>query len=299
MDEYISMKNTINKSVLSVLKSIFIICASGIVGQLLLIAAYCIPTEPIAKNIESGAEALLIQGAEYNYAEDYRETILDNETDAVMLSEALFPESSCLNGAVLVPRYVYEGNESQVYNLWAFLNHDDISNAKVVNYPRYWHGYLAILKPFFYFLDYSDFKIINQAIQLLIILSITILMVKNHLAEYLVALLPVLIIWNPATIGVSLQYASCFYVSMIGSLIVLKYNMKNEWLFFLFLGIMTSYFDFLTYPIVTFGIPLVFLIIKNADRLNNPYFCSCKKWNFLEFWICRHVGIEMDNWECN
>ena len=27
----------------------------------------------IAKNIESGAEALLIQGAAYNYAEDYRE----------------------------------------------------------------------------------------------------------------------------------------------------------------------------------------------------------------------------------
>ncbi len=86
MDAIISMKNRIKKAVISIFESIFLICACGIVGQLLLIVAYCIPTEPIADNIRRGAESLLIQGAEYNYAEDYRESILDNETDAVMLS---------------------------------------------------------------------------------------------------------------------------------------------------------------------------------------------------------------------
>jgi hypothetical protein len=293
MDAIISMMNRINNTVILLLKALLIICTCGIVGQVLLVVAYCIPTEPIANNIERGAEALLIQGAEYNYAEDYRESILDNETDAVMLSEALFPEKSCINGAVLVPRYVYADRESQVYSLWAFLNQDNPSNALVANYPRYWHGYLTILKPFFYLFDYSDLKIMNQAIQLVIIFGLFILMFKNHLEEYCVAFMPMLIIWNLATIGVSLQYAACFYVSMIGSLIVLKWNVKNEWMLFLLLGIMTSYFDFLTYPIVTLGIPLVFLIIRNADRISNPIIGIIS--NGL-FWSIGYIGMWASKW---
>lgn len=293
MDAIISMMKRIHSTVISLLKAILIICACAIVGQILLILAYCIPTEPMANNIERGAEALLIQGAEYNYAEDYRESILDNETDAVMLSEALFPEKSCINGAVMIPRYVYADRESQVYSLWAFLNHDNLSNASVANYPRYWHGYLTILKPFLYFFDYSDMKIMNQAIQLVIILELVILMFRNHLEKYCVAFIPMLILWNPATIGVSLQYAACFYVSMIGSLIVLKWDVKNEWMLFLLLGIMTAYLDFLTYPVVTLGIPLVFLIIKNADRISKTIIRIIG--NGL-FWSIGYIGMWASKW---
>lgn len=133
----------------------------------------------------------------------------------------------------------------------------------------------------------------NQAIQLVIIFGLFILMFKNHLEEYCVAFMPMLIIWNLATIGVSLQYAACFYVSMIGSLIVLKWNVKNEWMLFLLLGIMTSYFDFLTYPIVTLGIPLVFLIIKNADRISNPIIGIIS--NGL-FWSIGYIGMWASKW---
>ena len=73
-------------------KAILVIAICALLGQVLMILVYSLPTDVIARNIEAGAEALLIQGAAYNYAEDYRETILDNETDAIMLSEALFPE---------------------------------------------------------------------------------------------------------------------------------------------------------------------------------------------------------------
>ncbi len=244
--------------------------ACGVIGQLLLIMAYCLPTEVIALNIGRGAESLVHQGAEYNYAEDYTESILDNATDAIMLSEALFPSESCVEGAALVPHYVYADKESQVFSLMAFLNHDDLSDVTILNYPRYWHGYLTILKPLFCMFDYSDFKIINQAIQLTIISTVLVLMMKKGLEKYIVAFLPMLVIWNPATMGVSLQYAACFYVSMIGSIIVLCRETKKDWLLFFGLGVATSYLDFLTYPIVTFGIPMIFLIIKKAENLEKP-----------------------------
>ncbi len=127
-----------NSSVLKkIIISLLLIVMSGAIGQLLLMAAYCLPTSRIASNISVGGDILLLQGAEYNYAEDYTESILDNETDAVILSEALFPEESPINGAVMVPRYVFHEGETQVLSLKAFLNKDDISGAHIVNYPRY------------------------------------------------------------------------------------------------------------------------------------------------------------------
>lgn len=130
--------------------------------------------------------------------------------------------------------------------------------------------------------DYSDFKIINQAIQLTIISTVLVLMMKKGLEKYIVAFLPMLVIWNPATMGVSLQYAACFYVSMIGSIIVLCRETKKDWLLFWGLGVATSYLDFLTYPIVTFGIPMIFMIIKKLRILKN---------RLREFWLTEYIGL--------
>ncbi len=82
------------KSLKRIIHVLLIVVLSCLIGQALLILVYCLPTDKIALNIGRGAQTLLIQGSGYNYAEDYRESILDNETDAVMLSEACFPSAS-------------------------------------------------------------------------------------------------------------------------------------------------------------------------------------------------------------
>ncbi|WP_092250067.1 hypothetical protein [Butyrivibrio sp. INlla21] len=283
-----------NSSVLKkIIASLLLIVMSGAIGQLLLMAAYRLPTSRIASNISVGGDILLLQGAEYNYAEDYTESILDNETDAVILSEALFPEESPINGAVMVPRYVFHEGETQVLSLKAFLNKDDISGAHIVNYPRYWHGYLAVLKPLFCVFDYSDFKIINQAVQLILICVLFFLFIKRNLEKYIFAFIPMLIIWNPATIGVSLQYAACFYVSIIGSIIVLHKDWQDPWMFFVGLGIIISYLDFLTYPLVTLGIPLIFWVIKNVGKLKIQV-SSVLKYGL--YWSTGYVGMWGVKW---
>lgn len=286
------------KSLKRIINVLFIIVISCLIGQTLLILVYCLPTDEIALNIGRGAQALLTQGSGYNYAEDYRESILDNETDAVMLSEACFPSASPKSGGVLAPRLVFAGRESQVYSLMAYLNQDDLSNAAIVEYPRYWHGYLVILKPFFSLFDYSDFKIMNQAIQLLMIIQIICLMIKRNLKKYLIAFIPMLIIWNPATIGVSLQYAACFYVSMISSIIILERNrIRRYWILFLICGILTSYLDFLTYPIVTYGIPMIFVILRMKEDSEE----STKKPLVIAicngiYWSVGYLGMWFSKW---
>lgn len=180
----------------------------------------------------------------------------------------------------------------------AYLNHDDLADAAAFEYPRYWHGYLVILKPFFSLFDYSDFKIINQAVQLIIIILIICLMIKRNMKKYLIGFVPMLIIWNPATIGVSLQYAACFYVSMISSIVILlRKNIKRYWLLFLTCGILTSYLDFLTYPIVTYGIPMIFAVLimkeERKETERHPLYIAISN---AIYWGIGYLGMWASKW---
>ncbi len=82
----------------------------------------------------------------------------------------------------------------------------------------------------------------------------------------------------PIATGMSLQLSDIYYITVLGSLWLIKrYRkkqenvnarkmlIKQEHLVFLILGMLTSYFDFLTYPFVSLGIPLV-VSIMYTDR---------------------------------
>ena len=63
----------------------------------------------------------------------------------------------------------------------------------------------------------------------------------------------------------SLQYSSVFFLMFVAMLWLDKiyqgYNWKKMGIFFLVIGMITSYVDFLTAPLITLGMPLVYLIL--------------------------------------
>ena len=66
----------------------------------------------------------------------------------------------------------------------------------------------------------------------------------------------------------SLQYSPVFYISVISTLFVfLKYDRYRERIFFIFLvsGMLTSFFDLLTYPLLTWGMPALWLILIKEE----------------------------------
>ena len=95
-----------------------------------------------------------------------------------------------------------------------------------------------------------------------------------------------------------MQYYACFYLSFIAMLVLLwkpGYFLKNRFavcILFLVTGICTSYFDFLTYPIVTLGLPLcVWLLLI-------PYHNKCI-WQLVEnavFWAIGYLGMWAEKW---
>lgn len=239
---------------------------SGVVGILLLTLANLLPSERIKAHIGDGAYVILQESAEYEYADGYVSAILDNYTDTVILAKTAWPSEHPLQDAINVPSYSWPGQSAGDMEIFGYLNGNSLEEASIDTYPRYWHGYMAILRPFFTVFSYADLRIMNQMLQLTLMMGVLYAMIRREMSRYLPAFGAMILFWNPATMGVSLQYSPCYYVSMIVSLVIMVRRdalWRKQWGYLLFLmsGILTAYLDFLTYPLVTLGVPLVFWIL--------------------------------------
>lgn len=245
-----------------------------------------------------GVETLLVEGAGFQYASGYKSAILDNQTDAVMLSEAIYPSENPIKDSLLVPMFIYDGRDTQELSLMAYLNNDMETNRGVSVYPRYWHGYLVFLKPFFCLFDFADSRMFHLGFQMILFIAMLYWMDKRKLREYILPFTMVMLFWNPASTGICMQYYACFYVTMFCLIYMLW---KQEWLWqdsfryhmlFLTVGICTSYFDFLTYPIVTLGMPLsVWLLsIETREHQWKHFFLNSV------FWVIGYIGMWSEKW---
>ena len=235
-------------------KYIGILIAAGVVGILLLTFAYHIPVNQESKDStfeysEQMGWAPLVNNRYTQYIPfftSYEIGTLDDATDRTILN-------NCYN----------EGEESAIKRA-----------ADMNDYGRYWHGYVAILRPIFYFMDYWDYLLVNSFAQLFVMGCVGYAIYKaTGQKRYLLAFFCSCAFLTPAATAMSLQNSPVFYVAMLGSLFVL---LKTDWILeknrryylFLFLGIVTCYFDFLTYPLLSFAFPFCWLLVAAGEKVN-------------------------------
>ena len=96
-------------------------------------------------------------------------------------------------------------------------------------------------------LDYKDILRLNTLVQLFLMLWIAHLLSCHSLTHLLFPLALMFCSLTPIATGICLQYTPCFLIMAIGCVVLLRHtNIINKfnWLFFLSLGMATSYFDF-------------------------------------------------------
>lgn len=193
----------------------------------------------------------------------------DNHTDSLMLGAAAYDDggqTSVLQKALLV--YHDEVVPLAPYDsLIAYASTQSVSNPAA--YPRYWHGYLVIVKPLLLVMNYRGIRVFNvvmlTTLWLILLRGIHLKIGKKETVSFLLATMFLF----PASIPYCMQYSNMTYIMLIAGIIMVFQGEKlrqKEWLiyYWLFLGIATAYFDFLTYPVLALGIALVLqeLIIK-------------------------------------
>lgn len=242
-----------------------IVIISVIVGGILMIGIYHLPTKLMTNNVKKSIPLYTKEGLYQNWAGRKDSARLDNFTDAIMLRNAIYPTSkSKMKDAMLNPRYDYK-NRNQVQSLIDSLK--EKKNFTIVYYPRYWHGYLIILKPLTMLCEIANIRLLNMLLQIIIATYLIMLTGVVLGKGYGLSLFLSYLLLNPVSLSMSFQYSSVFYVTFLVSIFLLKqmrlFTKKQNYFFliFLFSGILTAFFDLLTYPIATLGIPLILYLI--------------------------------------
>ena len=204
--------------------------------------------------------------------------ILDNFTDSIMITTAGHrPDDGALHQAM------------------------NMAGSEMVNgYSYYWHGYVVLLRPLLLFLNYADMRVLNQLLQFLAVTALACMLYRRKGAPWAALALTVYGLLLPMAVSQALQYSWVFYIGMAGSLTVVR---LHDWLaekqriyfLFLILGMLTCYMDLLTYPLFTWGIPMIWWFIMGNDeepaksQLVSVILCGVA-------WICGYGGLWMGKW---
>lgn len=252
--------------------------------------AYSLPTDNAHDNIMKDTEVF---NDLYPFViPNDRTTILDIFTDTKIVSEILdrYEYTSFIKNAISV-----YGISPKDFN--SFINGD---MSVTWEYPRYWHGDLVIYNVLFNFFDLNGIKMIQLFFELVLIIGIIKSMIDRNLKNYIIPFVISLFFIHPEVIGLSLQYAPVFYIMLISVFILLKFKDKlfennNLIYYFMIIGMCTTYFDFLTYPLICLGAPLIFywLLENNKQSFKENII---KILLFACVWSVGYVGMWFSKW---
>lgn len=244
-----------------------IFLVSVLAAVVFLLLGSCLPQTPIDANTLISAQQLYEEGNYPKIADKSFGSMLDNYTDALILSESKATSISQWDSIFTKPLYNYT-NGGPVADLLHYAQ--DSSVEPTGFYVQYWMGFRTIIRLALCFWNYLEIRR-YLAFLFFLLFSAVICSVAKHTDSktgFLFALS--IILMRPHVISVSLQFACCFFIAFAAMFVVPWIHKHSAWetLFFMELGILTMYFDFYTVPILTFGLPMVYLyILKKRDSM--------------------------------
>ena len=252
------------------LRIIIGVALSVLIGAALMIFIYALPNERAVENIREALPLYEREGTYPSWALG-EHSKLDNFTDAIMLLEIIHPTTDSINAAMLNPRFVLPAEEKPVDALIKILRGDTEGLSETI-YPRYWHGYLVILKPLVLLMKANHARIFLAYGVFVLFVAALLLCQKILGTPYALALAAAVMILNLVSVSMSFQFAPIYFITMTAIIFMLKKNRRlfDDGLyiyFFAAVGILIAFFDFLTYPIFSVGMLLTFWYILNRREL--------------------------------
>lgn len=281
------------------IKELGIVCLCAILGVAALAVTYLIPRERMRENVWASSIALYKEGLGAHVWQDIEETMLDNYTDGLMLNISYTETKDGVKDILLGTHVEVDGKNpmESLYEVIALSNDD----YKVKNYGRYWHGYQVFLRPLLCVFTYSDIRQMNMILQLVLVFGFVSFFAETKERVYVIPFLGLYIFLSPVSLCSSLQYSPCFYIMMLAlsALFLWREKLTDAGRNYLFLlsGVLTAYFDFLTYPFITLGVPLIAYLAFTEKRLAAKQIFIWK--NLLLYtvsWGVGYVGMWSSKW---
>lgn len=223
----------------------------------------------------------------------------DNFTDALMISSTISKpkEISEWESMLYSPVYSLIDSTSMTHSCDSIARITSGREQFTESYARYWHGYKVMLRPMLSITNIRGIRIVNL-ILCLVLFGIAAWLIYTKVGRNIcvVFALSMLLTGFPI-ITFSMQFVACYAISLIGIIIIGLMPQKKldgfepMYLLFIVLGGLTSFFDLLTAPLMTFGLPAVVALLRR-NRLPD--------WKFLigcgVMWAFGYAGIWSLKW---
>lgn len=226
-----------------------------------------LPDKSIKAHIADSAKKMVEEGLYPQAIIRMEQCQMDNFTDALIMNQMYnIDRKHPITSAMKMIRSSEKGRDWDQPGL--LLRKVNGENLEEQHYARYWHGSTFLFRPLFLVMDFLTLRhILFIVSSLLIVLLLCAYYPKAGLMKTISLALGFLLTYG-FVMQFSMQFFPVLALTIIGSLLVVKRKQSdNSGLLFFVIGSMTCYFDLLTTPLLTLGIPMaVMLSLKREDE---------------------------------
>lgn len=296
------------------LKYIFVFILMIVIAWGALYITALIPRDKIQAKSAESAEILYLEKDEYNMKINFRNVLMHNYTDAIMLNTVYSIDTNNIVESIIkcrrnylpgITEYIFEdkvgnlvGDDGDhlflVEEYWNTLN--EVSKNSY-EYGRYWHGYMILLRPMLLFFNVTQIRIILTLILLISLIILAIFLSKETNKCMGILLLIAFISTDILCFFGNIQGVLVMLISVITAIFVAnkKITLKNINIIFFIVGGLTAYFDFLTTPLITFLLPIIiFFTINKENNIKEclkHYILSAVAWGlgYILLWALKWI----------
>lgn len=276
-------------------KTVLLLSGGAVLGTILMTLVFCIPVDKILINYQTiGRESIDSRDGWHKYLVDYDASTLDNNTECLMLKVSSTPPTNTGENTLQRALRCYTLNNEWNHGLTFQTYEWKGVTYSCDSYERYWHGYTVFLKPLLCVFSYTDLVFLNFAAQIFVIYLLLHMLAKRNMAHLQIPFLFFWIINMQIVVALCLDYSVCFYIYSFAVLLLLsKPELRLHYpYFFLLIGMITSYMDLLTWPLVTLTIPLIIMLQMEDTRRG-----STRKIVISSiFWCIGYIGQWASKW---
>jgi hypothetical protein len=265
-----------------------------------LTAVFALPQGRIIANLKPSVTLLRSEGLYPLLALGNNTYRLDNLDDAYWLDIAIVTQpGGPLVNAMGMFRGVVAGKDTI-----ATLAHDIAGPREAPGpYAYYWHGYQLFLRPALLFLNYGEMRYLN--ILLMGMLAAIVALAAARKTDDVAAgtFIFALLFCGFWAVPLTINYSSDAYLMLLGSLVVLLWADRPTFRAyaietFLVIGMLTAFFDNLTNPMITLGVPLGFALIMFARQapLDSAWRDVTFAAKMVVAWGVGYVGAWLSKW---
>lgn len=285
--------------------------ASMLAASLLICLANLVPTAPMIPQLKESYSQLRVEGQYHQMIAEARAWQLDNFTNALMLSMAGHGDNLGVEGAFAGYKFTGEGTDGVERLGQSIEKKVEAGSVQWTAYARYWNGWTVVLKPLLLFLNLNQIRTLFFVVMsaLIAVLACASSRLEGVFAGSVVAVGFAAVSYPAACFSLSLSF--CFFVALAASLVVVRRAAAvrrsgadllrggRGWpLFFLMVGCVTAFFDFLCTPIITLGVPLALLVFLSRHKVETMPIPRVFLIGFLccASWAVGYAGLWVSKW---